>query len=295
VVRAVVLVLTLLGLTGCHPAAAPAPSSTAAPATAVLSTVDGATLVRYRLAGGGTGYLQTIDVRTMRIDQVTGPPDGSQPAAPGNYYPGGTSPRLRRISVDRMQESCRARFGVRTFSAVNFSFFEDYESSTQLSFPVKAGGVVVSAGSSPYGPVVGARHPYYRMVSLRVLSWDEHQARIGRYSTATGAPLNAPETRDALVTYLYTDHPAYALDADPADRYQVLGVRGTDHLLIATVVHATLDDAAQLLRRQGVHGDILTFDGGVSTFLWSAGNGTLVSITNKDGALPHYLCVHSGQ
>jgi len=231
----------------------------------------------------------------MHIDQVTGPLDRGTPAAPGNYYPGGTSPRVQRITVDRMQESCRARFGARTFAAVNFSFFEDYQPSTQLSFPVKAGGVLLSAGSSPYGPVPQAKHPYYRMVSLRVLSWDEHRVSIGRYSPATGAPLDDPGTRDALVTYRYTDHPSYALDADPPNRYQVLGVVGTDHLLIATVEHATLDDAAQLLRRQGVQGDILTFDGGVSTFLWSVSHGTLVPVTNKDGALPHYLCIHSGQ
>jgi hypothetical protein len=194
-----------------------------------------------------------------------------------------------------MQESCEGRYGARAFSAVNFSFFEDYQPSTQLSFPVKTAGALVSAGSSPYGPVPTARDPYYRMVSLRVLSWDEHQVSIGRYSTATGAPLNDPSVRDALVTYSYLDHPSYALGDDPPNRYQLLGVVGKDRLLIATVEHATLEDAAQFLRRQGAQGDILTFDGGVSTFLWSANRGVLVPITNKDGALPHYLCVHSGQ
>jgi hypothetical protein len=291
VTRAAALAAILLGLSGCHvtghPSTLPPPES--------LSTVDGASLVRHRLPGGSSVYLQTIDVRKMRIDQVTGPIDPSQPAAPGNYYPGGASPRVQRISWPRMQESCQGRYGAKAFSAVNFSFFEDYQPSTPLSFPVKASGVLVSAGSSPYGPVATAKDPYYRMVSLRVLSWDEHQVSIGRYSTATGAPLTDPKVRDALVTYSYLDHPSYALDDDPPNRYQVLGVLGQDRLLIATVEHATLDDAAQLLRRQGVQGDILTFDGGVSTFLWSATRGVLIYPANKDGALPHYLCVHSGQ
>jgi len=49
---------------------------------------------------------------------------------------------------------------------------------------------------------------------------------------------------------------------------------------------------AELLRQQGVAGDIMTFDGGVSTYLWSGTRGDLVTPTSRDGGLPHYLCVH---
>lgn len=59
------------------------------------------------------------------------------------------------------------------------------------------------------------------------------------------------------------------------------------------MTHASLADGAQTLVRHGVHGDVLTFDGGPSTYLWSAAHGDLVHITNNDGMLPHYLCVHA--
>jgi hypothetical protein len=257
--------------------------------------VDGATLTRYRLPDGSAGYVQRIDLRVMRIDQVIGARDTGRPATPGSYYPGGDSPRFRRIPVGDMQRECQNRYGAKTFSAVNFSFFEDYDPTTALSFPVKAGGALVSAGSSPYGPVPAPKHSYYRGITLRVLSWDGQGARIEPYQPATGTPLDRPDIRDAVVTYAYPDHPSYVLDADPANRYQVLGLSGGRYLLIATVEHATLDAAAKLLRDKGVSGDILTFDGGISTFLWSAGRGVLVPVRNNDGALPHYLCVHSGQ
>jgi hypothetical protein len=275
---------TVLLLAGCGHGD-PRPASPDAP----LSTMDGAELTRYGMADGTLAYLQTIDVRAMAIDQVTGDRDAG---TPGAYYPGADGPRFRRITPAQMQHSCYDRYGGRTFSAVNLEFFEDYQASTPLSFPVKAGGSLLTGGSSPYGPVPGARTPYYRTVTLDALSWDARGVRIEAYHPDTGAPLNGAVV-DAVVTYRYTDHPSYVLDHDPPNRYQLAGVRDDAHLLILTVTHATLADGARVLRQHGVRGDIVTFDGGVSTYLWSAGTGDLVKITNSDGALPHYLCVHA--
>jgi hypothetical protein len=92
-----------------------------------------------------------------------------------------------------------------------------------------------------------------------------------------------------------------ALGKDPPNRYQLLAVLDADgrddaeFLLILTVVDATLGAGADLLRQHGATGDVMTFDGGVSTFLWSAAQGDLVTATSRDGALPHYLCVHRPQ
>ncbi|MDP8964689.1 MAG: hypothetical protein M3O33_12035, partial [Cyanobacteriota bacterium] len=59
---------------------------------------------------------------------------------------------------------------------------------------------------------------------------------------------------------------------------------------------STLDDAANLLRNLGVRGDILTVDGGSSTFITNPRTDNLVTpqpITIKDNPnarnLPHYL------
>jgi hypothetical protein len=223
-----------------------------------------------------------LDLTKVRIDQVTGDRDSARAAGPGAYYPGTESPAFQRVTPDRMQRACRERYGSRTFSAVNFSFFEDYQPSTPLSFPVKASGTVVTGGSSPYG----------KGVTLRAVSWDAHGVTIAPYHPDTGAPLTGPAP-DAVVTYAYTDHPSAVLDRDPPNRYQLLGALDATRLAILTVTHASLADGAKLLVQQGVHGDILTFDGGVSTYLWTAARGDLVKITNNDGALPHYLCVHA--
>jgi hypothetical protein len=237
----------------------------------------------------------------MRIDQIVGDRDSAVPPARGDYYPGAESPRFRRITVAQMQRSCQERYGAKAFSAVNFSFFEEYDDSTRLSFPIQTGGALISAGSSPYGPVAAPKHPHYRTVELKAMQWTGSGLTIGRYDPGTGAPLSQPGGREAVVTYAYTDHPSYVLNRDPPNRYQLLGGLdadgrdGAEHLLVVTVERATLAAAADLLRAEGATGDILTFDGGVSTFLWSGTGGTLVSPTNRDGALPHYLCIHSGQ
>jgi hypothetical protein len=253
--------------------------------------VDGAALTRLAAPDGSPAYLQVLDVRKVRIDQVLGDRDPAAPA-PGAYYPGRPSPAFRRIGTADMQRSCRDRYGAKAFSAVNFSFFEDYTPGTALSFPVKSGGTVHSGGSSPYGPVTSPKVAYYRTVTLRALSWDGTGVTIAPYHPDTGAPLSGP-VPDAVVTYLYTDHPSYVLDHDPPNRYQLAGVIDGTHLALLTLTHARLADGAQLLARQGVHGDIITFDGGISTYLWTAAQGELVKITNKDGRLPHYLCVHA--
>jgi hypothetical protein len=280
------------------------PSVAPASAPVTVAEVDGASLVRLPV-GAGVGYLQRIDVRRMRIDQILGERDAAAPTDPGAYYPGSQSPRFVRIPAVQAQGSCRSRFGSKAFSVVNASFFEEYDRSTRLSFPVKTGGVLISGGSSPWGPVPTPKDRRYRDVRLRALRWDERGVAIDGYDPATGAPLDAPGTREALVSYAFADHPSALVGHDPANRYQLIGVADTDGrdgpeiLLVLTVERATLHDGAALLHGLGAVGDIVTVDGGVSTFLWNAaavGSGpgsVLVPPVSTDGALPHYLCVHA--
>ena len=270
-------------------AGAPSPAGDAAWTT--IATVDGASLARLTLSEGSHAYLQRIDLRRMRIDQVTGDRDpGSAPEA-GRYYRGADSPRFVRIPAAQAQHACETAYGRGVFSVVNFAFFEEYDRSTRLSFPVKSRGTLLTAGSSPYGPVANPSDPYYRGVTLQALTWTGSGATIGSYDPNDGAPLRDPAVADGIVTYAYRDHPSYVLNHDPPNRYQLLALSDPQHLLILTLEHSTLDTGADLLRTQGVAGKILTFDGGISTYLWQSTLGGLVPITNGDGALPHYLCV----
>jgi hypothetical protein len=300
--RSIVLILAVTFVAACTSAghkgqvsgaATGLPSST----PQVIAAADGASLTRIALDAGNVAYLQVVDPHRMVIDQILGPVDGDAPA-PSAYYPRGGSPRFRRLTADQMQSWCRVRYGTGAFSAVNAAFFETYDASTALAFPLKVDGRVLTGGSSPYGPIAHPRAAYYRNVTLRALTWDGNGATIARYDPATGSPLSDPGIRDGLVTYLYRDHPSDALGGDPPNRYQLLGVvdaDGSRDLAILTVDRASLEAGARILHQHGVTGDVLTVDGGISTYLWAASAGDLEAADNAPGSessLPHYLCIH---
>lgn len=227
-------------------------------------------------------------------------------AVNGLYYPNESdesSPFFQRLTVAAVCDRYQAQHPSGVFSIINASFFEDYESSTRLSFPIKVNGALVTAGSSPYGPIEEPADAYYRTVQLKALTWDDEKATISDYDPATGYPLNQPSVQNGLVSYAYQDHPAYVLAGDPVNRYHVIGIvsiddaESTARLLIASANRTTLQDAAEVLRQRGVAGDIMTIDGGISTYLWSATAGDLVLPQVAEGenvpALPHYLGIRS--
>jgi hypothetical protein len=287
----VVVALVALAVGGCGDRGVPVVASASADVAsrATIATTDGATLTRLVFSDGSRAYLQQIDLRRMRIEQVIGDRDPRAASEAGRYYPAASSPRFVRIPPRRVQDQCQTTSTL--FSIVNFAFFEEYDPSTRLSFPVKAHGTLLTGGSSPYGPVPSPSNAYFRTVTLQAFTWSDSGAAITPYDPTHGAPLASSTIQNGIVTYRYRDHPSYALDHDPPNRYQLLALSDPAHLLVVTVEHATLDTAADLLRADGATGEVLAFDGGISTYLWQANLGELVPITNRDGALPHYLCL----
>lgn len=267
--------------------------------------VEGATLDRISLQQNNVVYVQTIDPRKMVIDQVIGEVDRRK-GMKGFYYPEkrqDSSPFFTRLTVAAVLSYYQKPHGAKLFSIINASFFEDYKRSTRLSFPIKFNGKIMTAGSSPYGPIPKPADPYYHTIQLKALTWQEGQVSIINYSPTNGSPLNQSNVANGLVSYAYQDHPAYALAGDPVNRYHVLGVIHNDkdpqahRLLIATVNRATLAEAAAVLRQRGVNSDLMTIDGGISTYLWTTKVGTLVlpqvAEGEKEAALPHYLGIRS--
>jgi len=202
----------------------------------------------------------------------------------------------------KVAEEYQQLYANNVFSIINCSFFEQYQPSTQLSFPIKFNGVVISGGNSPYGPVKEPKDKYYRNIRLKALVWDDNQAYITNYDLTSGAPLNQKAVKNAIVTYQYSDHPAKVLAQNQVNKYQVMGtlnkdgVKGDELLLIVTANQTTLDEAADLLRKLGVKGDIITVDGGRSTYLFNPQSGNIIvpqmsnlqaNPTFRD--LPHYL------
>jgi hypothetical protein len=269
-----------------------------------LDVIEGAGLYKTQLANGNEAYLQVIDLRKMQMEQMIGEVDevgfarGQYYGEPGSYY----SPYFPMKLFSEVWNEYKELYGKQVFSMMNGAFFEDYKASTQLAFPVKLNGQVITAGSSPYGPSERAADDYYKGVKLKVLVWNDKSASITDYHPKLSSPLKEPSVQNALVSYRYGDHPAKVLGNNPANKYHVIGtldkdgVPGNELILIVTINKGTLDEAANLLRNLGVKGDILTVDGGSSTFITNPRAGNLVTpqpVTIKDNPnarnLPHYL------
>ena len=269
-----------------------------------LDLIDGAGLYKTQLPNGNEAYLQTINLRKMQMDQIIGEmdeigfDDGKYYRENGSYY----SPYFQMKLFSDVWNEYKLLYGKQVFSMMNCAFFEDYKSSTQLAFPVKLNGQVITAGSSPYGPFSQAANDYYKGIKLKALVWNDEGAYITDYDPKRGSPLDKPTVQNAIVSYSYSDHPAKVLGKNQANKYHVIGTLNKDNapgdelILIVTVNKATLDEAADLLRKLGVRGDILTVDGGSSTFITNPRTGNLIApqpVNMKDNPnawnLPHYL------
>jgi hypothetical protein len=273
----------------------PKPPFTAPSSYQPLDVRNGSGLYKQQLTDGNEAYLQVIDMRKMQIDQLIGEVDdlglgqGKYYKGEGGYY----SPFFKMKLFELVTEQYKQLYGKAVFSIINCSFFEQYKDSTQLSFPIKLNGKVITGGSSPYGPIGHPISPIYRTIRLKALVWDDKQAYITDYDPATGANLNDPGVQNAIVSYRYSDHPAKVLGKNQANRYHVIGTLdfdgelGDELLSIVTVNKATLDSAADLLRKLGVKGDIMTIDGGSSTYLFNSRMGNIM--LPQSANLPHYL------
>lgn len=260
-----------------------------------LDLIDGARLYKTQLSEGNEAYLQVIDLRKMQIDQIIGEM-GEVGFHEGKYYKetgSYSSPYFQMKVFSDIWNEYKLLYGKQVFSMMNCAFFEQYKSSTQLAFPVKLNGQIITAGSSPYGPFSQTANDYYKGIKLKVLVWNEKSAYITDYDPQLGSPLDEPTVQNAIVSYRYSDHPAKVLGHNRANKYHVIGTLNKDNapgdelILILTVNKATLDEAADLLRNLGVKGDIITVDGGTSTFISNPRTGNLL-VPNTSN-LPHYL------
>jgi hypothetical protein len=266
----------------------------------LVDSRDGAQLYKRELPNKNRTFLQTIDLQKIQIDQLIGGVD-RMGFNGGLYYRGAKkyySPFFKNKLFSEVTEEYNKLYGTGVFSVINCSFFEQYKSSTQLSFPVKFNGQVIAGGNSTYGPIEKPKDRRYKNVRLKALVWNDREAYITNYEPKTGNPLNQKQVQNAIVTYEYKHHPAKLLSKNPANRYHLIGTmdkdrrQGNELLVIITVNEATLDAAAKLLREFGVKGDIVTIDGGLSTYLFQAKLGELILPKSNNFAtreLPHYL------
>jgi hypothetical protein len=248
-------------------------------------------------------YVQIVDLRTTTLEQVIG--DERKPGKnQGIYYQGETqfsSPFFQNLLFSEVQKQVVDASGENhLFSIFNGAFFEQHEAATQLAFPLKHQGKVLSGGNSPYGPRQTPADPQFKDVNLLALIWKQGNVAIVPYSPRTGAPLTDNAIAEAIVSYDYRDHPAYRYLKETPNRFHLLGTidgdgkPGDELLAIVTVNQATLDQTATLLRDLGVTGSIMTIDGGASTYLFTPTTGavTIPAPTAKASQhLPHYFVI----
>lgn len=247
---------------------------------------------RFGLPNGGTAWLSRFDMATTAIDHIALEAPTKSIAA-GLYYPRSGSGEFTRLDAKAVLKNYRAAHGNKVQALLNCGFFERYDPQTELSFPIKRAGRVITGGSSPYGPGPNPRDERYLNVVLKALVWNDQSVDIQDYDHLTGGILNDSNFPNALVTYDYRDHPAKILAGDPVGQYQLLAALPLPNralpktLLALTIVKGRMADGAALLQRNGVTGTILTVDGGPSTHLWHHNAGDVITTQSK--TLPHYL------
>jgi hypothetical protein len=238
------------------------------------------------LPDAGAASLSIFPIKDVVIDQIALKSNVASNKQ-GDYYPDSPSPPFQQLNAEDVVKNYQNAHGDTIQSLINCSFFERYDAVTELSFPIKRAGAIVTGGSSPYGPRANPADKRYSKVVLRALVWNDTQVKITNYDHRIGSPLNDAAFFDGLVTYRYVDHPAYVLMGDLEGQYQMLGVRGDHTLLVLTITRGRMEDGADVLRTYGAEGDILTIDGGPSTHLWTKFQETVIA--TKSVALPHYL------
>ncbi|PLZ93948.1 hypothetical protein CEN44_01790 [Fischerella muscicola CCMEE 5323] len=218
-----------------------------------LHVIDGAGLYQTTLINDNQAYLQMIDLSKIQIDQLVGEvanigfDQGKYYHGEGNYY----SLFFKMKLFSEITKEYKQLYKNQIFSIINCAFFEQYKPSTQLSFPIKVNGKIITAGNSPYGLISKPKHEFYSQVCLKALVWDKKHVYITDYEPVSGAPLNQTNVQNAIVTYQYSDHPAKVLAHNQVNRYHVIGILNRDGvncdelLLILTVKGATLDAAAE--------------------------------------------------
>jgi hypothetical protein len=260
---------------------------------AVLDSTKGAILYKKSLKSKGTNatiFLQVIDIQQVKIEHIASTPHGG--VQPEGLYLNqkklSKSPFFKMYAYEDAIKQSQKKFEKTLWGLMNAAFFEQYGDSTQIAFPLKINGKIVTTGSSPYGPQKNPKKDYYKNTTLKALVWNETTINIENYNTDTGEPLTGEKYKNAVVSYDYNDHPAKALYGDTPNRYHVLGTKN-NHLYMLTVDKTSLETAAQQLRVLGIDGDIMTIDGGVSVFIFNQKKGILALPSNKEKKVPHYL------
>jgi hypothetical protein len=264
----------------------------------MLDSAKGASLytksIRSKL-GNYNVALHVIDLRYVKMGQWISTPKIHKNTPIGHYLAVekyNKSPYFKLKTPSQVIKDLKNTHKNKLFGIINAAFYEQLHDSTQLAFPLKVQGEIVTAGSSPYGPQKNPKHPYYKKVVFETLVWTDSMAYVQKYNTQTGFPLTSEGVKNALVSYNYKDHPANIIRTPSANLFYVVGTLSEDnkpspYIFILTVNTTTLENAAGELEQLGIKSSIMTIDGGASVLIYNSRKGTIMSPVSP--TLPHYL------
>lgn len=243
-----------------------------------------------------------LDLRKIKISQIVSNPI-NKTNGNGFYSKNSSSPYFKRYNYSDIIKQANPN----TFAIINAMFFEQYADSTQLSFPIKVNGKILTGGSSPYGPNQNPKHDYYKNAKLLALVFNTNSAKIITYGTSEKNVFQNDDIQNGLVSYNYKEHPAVIFQNNKVTRFLLVGTlhdksqknenQYEDEWLIVAIAQKTIGEVADILKNVGVKSEIMTLDGGTSVFLYGTKFGLKEApgfdSNSKDSIkarnLPHYL------
>lgn len=274
---------------------------------AKIDSMPGAALYGKEVKKGNQRYMvycQVIDLKKNTLAQFIEIDKSAKPS-PGKYIGVkglSDSPFFSTFFVDEAIKKAKSKDKQNFIGMINGGFFESFDPITQMAFPIKKDGVILTAGSSPSGPCENPRLPIFKEMQLKALVWTDSSVAIQNYDLTTGTPLTQEQYSNGLVTYAYDEHPANIFRPNVPDRFMLLGTARTpentaDNLVvIMTFNKGNIELAAAHLKELGIRSDIIALGGSGSGFLYNRKKGMLeapgVSLGNAgvgEIKLPHFL------
>ena len=271
-------------------------------------SVEGAVLYEKSVTSGNYHYqvyCQTIDLQRVKLSQFMGKPDKMD--ADRGYYltdrKDVKSPYFPTYSSEEALDKIEKKANSKLLGMFNGGFFESFDATTQMAFPVKNEGKIATSGSSPNGPCVTPKYDIFKKITLKALVWTDSTVEIKDYDPKTGTSLTNDAYKNGLVTYSYNEHPVNLLRPLSVDKFLVMGTfnseqTGADNMLvILTVNKMRIEFAAAHLRKLGVKSAIIALGGSGSAFIHNRKKGFIEPLPTSPNRgqmmykmiLPHYL------
>lgn len=124
-----------------------------------------------------------------------------------------------------------------------------FSSSTQLPFPLKKDGYILSAVSSSNGPCENSKKPIFKNIKLKALVWSNSTVSLEDYDHKSGYPLTNNEFTNGLVSYNLNDHPGKIFRPLMKNRFLLMGTLNSnqsknDNLIVIMIVTNAIIEVA---------------------------------------------------